>query len=152
MIRSGARGRGAIDGNASVGLLKTGAKSASLQTPSEPASQARISKLRSDENRFWGEVSSALTWTRRPWTLYVYPASVLADLFFPSSDPLDGLLAAYGVFEAGFLMRRPPRPGPIEDSSTAARANPGPSWITVAGCHRGRTLAADPRQRPRNPR
>jgi hypothetical protein len=47
---------------------------------------------------------------------------------------------------------RPPWPGPIEDSSTAARANPEPSWIAGAGCHRGRTLAADPRQRRRKAR
>jgi hypothetical protein len=65
MLRSGARGRGAIDGNASVGLLNITWKSASLQTPSEPASQARISKLRSAENRLWGGVRSALTCTRR---------------------------------------------------------------------------------------
>jgi hypothetical protein len=67
MIRSGARGRGATDGNASAGLLKASSKSASLQTPSGTALQARISKLRSAENRFWGGFSSALTCTRLTW-------------------------------------------------------------------------------------
>ena len=50
-----------------------------------------------------GSIGSALEWY--DFTLYVYLAPVLADLFFPSSDPLDGLLATYGVFAAGFLMR-----------------------------------------------
>jgi MFS transporter, MHS family, proline/betaine transporter len=50
-----------------------------------------------------GSIGSALEWY--DFTLYVYLAPVLAGLFFPSSDSLDGLLAAYGVFAAGFLMR-----------------------------------------------
>lgn len=50
-----------------------------------------------------GSIGSALEWY--DFTLYVYLAPVLADLLFPSSDPLDGLLATYGVFAAGFLMR-----------------------------------------------
>jgi hypothetical protein len=78
-----------------------------------------------------GSIGSALEWY--DFTLYVYPAPVLADLFFPSSDPLDGLLAAYGVLEAGFLMRRPPRPGPIEDCSTAG---PGEARTVLDCCCR----------------
>jgi MHS family proline/betaine transporter-like MFS transporter len=50
-----------------------------------------------------GSIGAALEWY--DFTLYVYLAPVLAALFFPASDPLDGLLAAYGVFAAGFLMR-----------------------------------------------
>ena len=50
-----------------------------------------------------GSIGSALEWY--DFTLYIYLAPVLADLFFPSSDPLDALLATYGVFAAGFLMR-----------------------------------------------
>jgi MFS transporter, MHS family, proline/betaine transporter len=50
-----------------------------------------------------GSIGSALEWY--DFTLYVYLAPVLAGLFFPSSDSLDGLLATYGVFAAGFLMR-----------------------------------------------
>jgi MFS transporter, MHS family, proline/betaine transporter len=50
-----------------------------------------------------GSFGTALEWY--DFTLYVYLAPVLADLFFPSSDPLNALLATYGVFAAGFLMR-----------------------------------------------
>jgi MFS transporter, MHS family, proline/betaine transporter len=50
-----------------------------------------------------GSIGSALEWY--DFTLYVYLAPVLAELFFPSSDPLNALLATYGVFAAGFLMR-----------------------------------------------
>jgi predicted MFS family arabinose efflux permease len=70
---------------------------------------ASDSQLSEDEQRrrrvgaILGSIGSALEWY--DFTLYVYLAPVLADLFFPSSDPLDGLLAAYGVFAAGFLMR-----------------------------------------------
>jgi hypothetical protein len=115
---------------------------------------ASDSQLSEDEQRrrrvgaILGSIGSALEWY--DFTLYVYLAPVLADLFFPSSDPLDGLLAAYGVFAAGFLMR--PLGGVLRQPRRQPRANPGPSWITVAGCHRGRTLAAVPRQRPRNAR
>jgi MHS family proline/betaine transporter-like MFS transporter len=50
-----------------------------------------------------GSIGTALEWY--DFTLYVYLAPVLASLFFPSSDPLDSLLATYGVFAAGFVMR-----------------------------------------------
>jgi MHS family proline/betaine transporter-like MFS transporter len=50
-----------------------------------------------------GSIGTALEWY--DFTLYVYLAPVLARLFFPSADPLDGLLATYGVFAAGFVMR-----------------------------------------------
>lgn len=50
-----------------------------------------------------GSFGTALEWY--DFTLYVYLAPVIADLFFPSSDSLDALLATYGVFAAGFLMR-----------------------------------------------
>jgi MHS family proline/betaine transporter-like MFS transporter len=37
--------------------------------------------------------------------LYGYLAPVLATLFFPSSDPFASLIATFGVFAAGFVMR-----------------------------------------------
>lgn len=39
------------------------------------------------------------------YTIYAYFASILAVQFFPSDDPLAGLLAAYGVYASGFLLR-----------------------------------------------
>jgi MHS family proline/betaine transporter-like MFS transporter len=39
------------------------------------------------------------------FTLYGYFASVIGRQFFPSQDPISSLIAAFGVFAAGFLMR-----------------------------------------------
>ena len=39
------------------------------------------------------------------FAVYGYFASVLAPLFFPSDDPASSLVAAFGAFAAGFLMR-----------------------------------------------
>lgn len=47
-----------------------------------------------------GSIGSALEWY--DFTLYAYLAPVLAGLFFPSPDPLDGLLAAYGCSRPAF--------------------------------------------------
>jgi MHS family proline/betaine transporter-like MFS transporter len=50
-----------------------------------------------------GMIGNAVEWY--DYGLYGYLAPVLAGLFFPSRDPLDSLLAAFGVFAAGFLLR-----------------------------------------------
>jgi MHS family proline/betaine transporter-like MFS transporter len=50
-----------------------------------------------------GMIGNAVEWY--DYGLYGYLAPVLATLFFPSNDPLDSLLATFGVFAAGFLMR-----------------------------------------------
>ncbi|MEC3860396.1 MFS transporter [Mesobacterium sp. TK19101] len=39
------------------------------------------------------------------FALYGYLAGVIAPVFFPSDDPTAGLIATYGIFAAGFLMR-----------------------------------------------
>ncbi len=39
------------------------------------------------------------------FALYGYFAPVLANLFFPSRDPAVSLIATFGVFATGFLMR-----------------------------------------------
>jgi hypothetical protein len=73
MISSGARGRGATDGNASAGLVYTRLKSAaSAQSFAGVAAQARTRNCRSAETRpcepgsgspVTGGRSIALTWT-----------------------------------------------------------------------------------------
>jgi MHS family proline/betaine transporter-like MFS transporter len=50
-----------------------------------------------------GMIGNAVEWY--DYGLYGYLAPVLATLFFPSKDPLDSLMATFGVFAAGFLMR-----------------------------------------------
>jgi MHS family alpha-ketoglutarate permease-like MFS transporter len=39
------------------------------------------------------------------WTIYGLMSATFAPLMFPTADPVVALLAAYGTFAAGFLMR-----------------------------------------------
>jgi MHS family proline/betaine transporter-like MFS transporter len=48
-------------------------------------------------------IGNALEWYE--FTLYGYFATVIGKLFFPNSDPIASLIAAFAVFAAGFLMR-----------------------------------------------
>jgi MHS family proline/betaine transporter-like MFS transporter len=50
-----------------------------------------------------GMIGNAVEWF--DYGLYGYMAPILAALFFPSKDPLSSLMATFGVFAAGFLMR-----------------------------------------------
>jgi MHS family proline/betaine transporter-like MFS transporter len=50
-----------------------------------------------------GMIGNAVEWY--DYGLYGYLAPVLAPLFFPSTDPLTSLMATFGVFAAGFLLR-----------------------------------------------
>ncbi len=62
--------------------------------------------LRSSQMRWTvlaGMIGNAVEWY--DYGLYGYLAPILATLFFPSKDPLDSLMATFGVFAAGFLMR-----------------------------------------------
>ena len=48
---------------------------------------------------FAGTLGSALEWY--DFTLYVFLAPILAQLFFPSASTVDSLLATFGVFASG---------------------------------------------------
>lgn len=50
-----------------------------------------------------GVIGNIMEWY--DFALYGYMASVLASLFFPSQNTIASLLATYGVFAAGFVMR-----------------------------------------------
>lgn len=39
------------------------------------------------------------------FVIYAYSAAIIAKLFFPSEDPVAGVLAVFGVYAVGFLMR-----------------------------------------------
>jgi len=39
------------------------------------------------------------------FSVYGYFAAIIGRQFFPAGDPVSSLLAAFGVFAAGFLMR-----------------------------------------------
>lgn len=50
-----------------------------------------------------GVIGNIMEWY--DFALYGYMASILSTLFFPSHNPAASLLATYGVFAAGFVMR-----------------------------------------------
>ena len=50
-----------------------------------------------------GFVGNILEWY--DFTVYGFFATVIGSLFFPSEDRIASLLAAFGVFAAGYLMR-----------------------------------------------
>ncbi|HRV59829.1 MAG: MFS transporter [Solirubrobacterales bacterium] len=55
------------------------------------------------KSAWFGTLGAAMEWY--DFTLYVYLAPVISQLFFPSDNSLDSLLATFGVFAAGYLMR-----------------------------------------------
>jgi MHS family proline/betaine transporter-like MFS transporter len=52
---------------------------------------------------FSGTLGAALEWY--DFTLYVYLAPIIATLFFPAASTVDSLLATFGIFAGGYLMR-----------------------------------------------
>lgn len=50
-----------------------------------------------------GTVGNVLEWY--DFALYGFMASILSELFFPTEDRLVSLIATYGVFAVGFIMR-----------------------------------------------
>jgi MHS family proline/betaine transporter-like MFS transporter len=50
-----------------------------------------------------GFIGNVVEWY--DFALYGYLAGVIAPVFFPTGDPTAGLIATYGIFAAGFLMR-----------------------------------------------
>jgi MHS family proline/betaine transporter-like MFS transporter len=79
--------------------LLTGARTERSRISSEVVDAQRRRRV----GAMLGSIGTTLEWY--DFTLYVYLAPVFAGLFFPSSGSLDALLATYGVFAAGFLMR-----------------------------------------------
>ena len=64
------------------------------------------SKLQSPELRhriMGGFIGNVVEWY--DFALYGYLAGVIAPIFFPADDPFLGLIATYGIFAAGFVMR-----------------------------------------------
>lgn len=50
-----------------------------------------------------GFIGNVVEWY--DFALYGYLAGIIAPVFFPAQDPTAGLIATYGIFAAGFLMR-----------------------------------------------
>lgn len=55
------------------------------------------------KNVIAGCVGNVLEWY--DFALYGFFAPIIAELFFPSDDKITGLLATFGIFAVGFLMR-----------------------------------------------
>lgn len=64
------------------------------QYPAPPTSRHRIVA---------GLIGNVVEWY--DFALYGYLAGVIAPVFFPGDNPTAGLIATYGIFAAGFLMR-----------------------------------------------
>ncbi len=50
-----------------------------------------------------GMIGNVIEWY--DFALYGYMAVIISELFFPHGDKTVSLLATYGVFAAGFMMR-----------------------------------------------
>ncbi|MGD9295492.1 MAG: MFS transporter [Roseobacter sp.] len=50
-----------------------------------------------------GFIGNVVEWY--DFALYGYLAGVIAPVFFPADNPVAGLIATYGIFAAGFMMR-----------------------------------------------
>ena len=50
-----------------------------------------------------GFIGNVVEWY--DFAVYGYLAGIIAPVFFPTSDPAAGLIATYGIFAAGFIMR-----------------------------------------------
>jgi hypothetical protein len=74
--------------------LKKGGMSDSIAEPSPPELRHRISA---------GFIGNVVEWY--DFALYGYLAGIIAPIFFPEHDPTAGLIATYGIFAAGFIMR-----------------------------------------------
>jgi MFS transporter, MHS family, proline/betaine transporter len=69
--------------------------------PENPALQ--MSKRLQRKARLAGIIGNVVEWY--DFALYGYLAAIIGRLFFPGEDPTASLLASYGVFAAGFVMR-----------------------------------------------
>lgn len=67
---------------------------AAIQKPKPPTLRHRIMA---------GFIGNVVEWY--DFALYGYLAGVLAPVFFPPENPTAGLIATYGIFAAGFMMR-----------------------------------------------
>lgn len=65
-----------------------------VEGPQSPALRHRVMA---------GYIGNVVEWY--DFALYGYLAGVIAPVFFPAGDPAAGLIATYGIFAAGFIMR-----------------------------------------------
>lgn len=71
--------------------------------PSPPTDHAASASGLSARNLFAGISGNVMEWY--DFAVYGYFAEVIGATFFPSKDPTVSLLAAFGVFAGGYLMR-----------------------------------------------
>lgn len=64
---------------------------------------ARLTLQQQRKARIAGVIGNVVEWY--DFALYGYLAVIIGRLFFPADDPASSLMASYGVFAVGFLMR-----------------------------------------------
>jgi len=64
---------------------------------------SEMTPAQSRKARIAGVIGNVVEWY--DFALYGYLAVIIGRLFFPTEDPTASLLASYGVFAAGFIMR-----------------------------------------------
>jgi len=69
----------------------------------QSAGQSQLSSAARRKARLAGVIGNVVEWY--DFALYGYLAATIGQVFFPSGDPTASLLASYGVFAAGFVMR-----------------------------------------------
>jgi MHS family proline/betaine transporter-like MFS transporter len=74
-----------------------------VATPETHPAEEPVRPARMRRTVLAGMTGNAVEWY--DYGLYGYLSPILATLFFPSGDPLTSLMATFGVFAAGFLMR-----------------------------------------------
>jgi len=72
-----------------------------MDNPEKPVVQ--ISQAQQGKARLAGVIGNVVEWY--DFALYGFLAAIIGRLFFPGQDPTASLLASYGVFAAGFVMR-----------------------------------------------
>ncbi len=76
---------------------------ATLLDVTEPRTPPFLGNAHSAKTVIGGTVGNVMEWY--DFALYGFFAPVIAQLFFPSGDRLFSLIATFGVFAAGFVMR-----------------------------------------------
>jgi MHS family proline/betaine transporter-like MFS transporter len=84
----------AAPGRDSADVADDSAGTQQRPAPASPALRHRI---------MGGFIGNVVEWY--DFALYGYLAGVIAPIFFPDSNPTAALIATYGIFAAGFLMR-----------------------------------------------
>src|SRR5690606_17375689 len=86
-----------------AGNIRVAARQQDLKPGMTTEARAQNPNARPQRFRLAGAIGNALDWY--DFAVYGYFAPIFATQFFPSSNYLTSLIAAFGVFAVGFLTR-----------------------------------------------